>query len=253
MNLNVNTQTLEKKCEKHGTALSCLTIFGEERIFCLTCNNEGKQSQEQQAIIERNKIIHEAYYEAYKRKVGRGYDFDKANYDFCNIKTEIKDSNLLKKVIDFDDHSGDPLRGLVFTGGSGLGKTLLAKLLIKEIIYKEVSYQFIEAGQLAFDLFSLDTKHAKKFLKKYQSYDLLVIDDFGRSSKTSEYFKQFIFLLLNYRLEKSTRNLKTIITSNLSKKDLASLELLEMDRMELCEFIEFRGVSKRKSKKRKTS
>lgn len=114
--------------------------------------------------------------------------------------------------------------GLYLYGSVGSGKTCMATLLAKEYIKNTYEdFHFINTTD-----FLLQLKKTFQENENYNDYDLimkyakkenLVIDDLG-AEKISEYAKQSIYLVINYRYQ---HNLKTIITSNLSLSEISNL------------------------------
>lgn len=134
-----------------------------------------------------------------------------------NIK-RIKE--LCKKFIEnFDDPNE---KNLLFTGNTGLGKTFLSSCIANELIKqgKNVLYQ---TAPVMLDTI-IDYRFGKSDIDKtiydnLLNVDLLIIDDLGTESMNHIKFTE-LFNIINTRLLNQNHTLKTIISTNLSLKNL---------------------------------
>ena len=134
-----------------------------------------------------------------------------------NIK-RIKE--LCKKFIEnFDDPNE---KNLLFTGNTGLGKTFLSSCIANELIKrgKNVLYQ---TAPIMLDTI-IDYRFGKSDIDKtiydnLLNVDLLIIDDLGTESMNNIKFTE-LFNIINTRLLNQNHTLKTIISTNLSLKNL---------------------------------
>ena len=104
---------------------------------------------------------------------------------------------------------------LLLMGSYGTGKTHLASAIANDLIDKGVVVRFGTWEGLLTQIregFDTDTNVVRKF----KSAQLLVIDDFGKD-KSSEWNDAILFEIINHRYE---ANLPTVITTNLSGRDL---------------------------------
>lgn len=100
---------------------------------------------------------------------------------------------------------------LIFIGKPGVGKSGLAMSLLRQAITDGYRGRFYNAQDLLNELYtSLADKTTSKLLNKLLYYDVLVIDELGYLTLTSEQINMF-FKLIDMRYHKKS----TIITTNL--------------------------------------
>jgi DNA replication protein DnaC len=101
---------------------------------------------------------------------------------------------------------------IIFTGPTGTGKSGLASGLLREALISGYRGRFYNVQDLLDDLYaSLADRSTPKLLKKLCRYDLLVLDELGYLTLTSEQMNSF-FKLMKERYEARR---PTIITTNL--------------------------------------
>ncbi len=118
---------------------------------------------------------------------------------------------------EYAKHFSSTSENLFMTGGSGLGKTMLASCIAGEVIGSGASVIY----DTAFSVFSLyeDEKFGRETdgsSKRYQNCDLLILDDLGTEMTTS-FTSSVLYNLINTRLLSGK---KTIICSNLSLSEI---------------------------------
>ncbi len=157
-------------------------------------------------------------------------NFDTFTYDYYDNVKEIPKIRMtvaayMEKVNgwcrefvdDFDDKGGN----LIFTGGTGTGKTFLTNCIAKELIDRYHSVIYMSSNDL-FDVFSKnkfshDTDEEIRDMYEYiLDCDLLIIDDLGTELNNSFVSSQ-LFYCINERL---IRKKSTIISTNLSMNNL---------------------------------
>ena len=124
-----------------------------------------------------------------------------------------------KKIIDLFD-SMDYLRkkqNLIFIGPTGVGKSGLATALLIHSINHGASGRSITFPDLLSELYSSSADHSeKKVVKKFESYEVLVVDEIGYIEIDPTQAGLF-FTLMKRRHKKTT----TIITTQLGFKEWA--------------------------------
>jgi DNA replication protein DnaC len=109
-------------------------------------------------------------------------------------------------------------RNMVWLGPTGCGKTGLATAFLLQAIDRGHRGYFITFPELLQELFqSLADRSEGKLLKRYLSYDCLVIDEVGYVDVEAAQVGQF-FTLMHKRHKKKT----TLITSNLGFSEWGS-------------------------------
>ena len=132
--------------------------------------------------------------------------------------------NKIKKLCEnFIDNFDDiDEKNLLFTGNTGLGKTFLSSCIANELIKKQKNVLYQTAPIM------LDTIINYRFNKSnfdnsiydnLLNVDLLIIDDLGTECINNMKFTE-LFNIINSRLLNQNRITKTIISTNLSLKNL---------------------------------
>lgn len=117
-----------------------------------------------------------------------------------------------------------PLKNLLLSGGTGLGKTFLSGCIAREVSRRGFSVVYDTAGNLfaAFERRRFareagEARQAKDDARRYLACDLLIVDDLG-SEFTSPLAQATLYEVVNSRLQSGRH---TIISTNLSKDDIA--------------------------------
>ena len=138
-----------------------------------------------------------------------------------------------------DDIScGRPHRGLFLQGEVGRGKTYIASAVANYLLEHDISVRFIVVPEFLDKLrYSYDNANSvseESLMYAVLNVPVLILDDLG-SHNYSEWTKNKIYSLLNYRLN---NNLPNVITSNLGIEQLKEiLGLRTVSRIvECCDF-----------------
>ena len=117
-----------------------------------------------------------------------------------------------------------PLKNLLFSGGTGLGKTFLSGCIAREVAEQGFSVVYDTAINLftAFETRKFtrnaeEERQARDDTHRYLSCDLLILDDLG-SEMTTQMTQSTLYELINSRLQADKR---TIISTNLSMEQIA--------------------------------
>lgn len=147
-------------------------------------------------------------------------DENKYNADISpreNIKIIGKAAK--KFIKNFDDPNE---KNLLFSGGTGLGKTFLSNCIVAELLAqgKTVLYQTapVMLDNLINELF--DKSSTNTFSKNLLSAELLVIDDLGTETMNSMKFTELYKIINTRLLNQNGRITKTIISTNLDLQGL---------------------------------
>ena len=133
--------------------------------------------------------------------------------------------NLIREIcIKFIDNFEDKnQKNLLFTGNTGLGKTFLSSCIANEIIKKgkNVLYQTAPVMLDSIIDYRFGKANSTNILDSILNVDLLIIDDLGTECMNNMKFTE-IFNIINTRLLNQNKITKTIISTNLSLKNLYS-------------------------------
>ena len=146
--------------------------------------------------------------------------------------------NLPKEVTEKINEAIKEKKGILFYGGTGVGKTYtmhtLAKNKGKVENFVEMLVEFIDYQNKGF--------YYDK-LKELTNQDYLFIDDIG-SEKTTEFVITFLYLIVNKRYENMKR---TVFATNLSLEDFSSRygDRILSRINEMCLLVELKGEDKR--------
>lgn len=106
---------------------------------------------------------------------------------------------------------------LLFTGGSGLGKTFLSACIARAVADNGFSVVYDTAGKLFSDFEAVKFGGNQQDLtRKYLQCDLLIIDDLG-TEMTTQFTQSVLYRVLNDRL---LENRPVIVSTNLSDQAL---------------------------------
>ena len=160
---------------------------------------------------------------------GIGRLIERQSFDNFDLEWYANDPDLYEKMRlnlaaakDYAEHFSERGGNLLLMGGTGTGKTHITTSIAKVIISKghSVIYDSIENIMNDFEEDRFRSGYAPRDPKaaKYLECDLLIIDDLG-TEFASQYSTVCLYNLVNSRQNKG---LATIISTNLTPKDLAN-------------------------------
>lgn len=237
--LKKNSNALIKEKNNILKELSKSTDFLKPHFECNLCKDTGFVEKNGKSVM-CSCLKQEIYNIAYnKSNMG---NLDRENFSTFNIryfsdkpdkerfKSDIsprENMNLLReKANNFIENFDDPTeKNLIFTGGTGLGKTFLSNCIAAEVLKqgKTVLYQ---TAPVMLDSI-LDEKFGKSdngfnLMENILTTNLLIIDDLG-TEKISETKITELFTIINTRLLNQNHSItKTIISTNLTANELFS-------------------------------
>lgn len=120
---------------------------------------------------------------------------------------------------------------LVFAGANGVGKTSLAVSIAAELLSAGVAVKYALAGDLFNAMrerierkreyeYESDSGDQASVMRAYQDAPVLVLDELPRPPGRSDWWKDLLYQLVNHRY---TRQLPTVMTTNLTPRDLETL------------------------------
>jgi len=138
-----------------------------------------------------------------------------------NISPRENILDIKKAAIDFiNNFDNENTKNLIFSGGTGLGKTFLSNCIVNDLLEKgkTVMYQTapVMLDNLIADLFA-KPENQTGISKNLLTVDLLVIDDLGTENLNSLKFTE-LYKIINTRL--LSKKTKTIISTNLDLRGL---------------------------------
>lgn len=151
-------------------------------------------------------------------------EIDLAKYHF-NISPRENIKNIKQKSLDFVRSFDNPnTKNLLFSGNTGLGKTFMSNSIAHELLKAGKTVLYQTAPVLLESVIDYKMSKQKNINDNiYQSVltvDLLIIDDLGTESLNSMKLSE-LFTILNTRiLNLNNKTTKTIISTNLSIKDI---------------------------------
>lgn len=207
--------------------------YMDERYNCEVCKDKGYLESGKQCNCLKQKLVSRAYEMSNLENVLKEENFSSFNLDIFPdepFEDEIlspKDNmseilGLAESFIDtFDENNGN---NFLFYGTTGLGKTFLSNCIAKSLLDRNK----IVVYQTAFTI--LDILENRRFgkgdktLDNFQynlllDSDLLIVDDLG-TEMTNSFTNSEIFNIINTRI---IRGKKTIISSNLSPKEISDI------------------------------
>lgn len=142
-----------------------------------------------------------------------------------HMKVSPRDNiNKIKKLCyNFIENFDNPNeKNLLFTGNTGLGKTFLSSCIANELLKKQKNVLY-QTAPIMLDTI-IDYRFGKENTDKtiYENIlnvDLLIIDDLGTECMNNMKFSE-LFNIINTRLLNTNHITKTIISTNLSLKNL---------------------------------
>ena len=230
---------IKKLKEEKNNFLKELNISKEEfePVYeCSTCKDTGYIRNEDFSVTMCHCLKQRLYNEQFNK--ANMANLESQNFDnFSDFlySTEINEEkyhakispreniNLIKNICinfinNFDDKNQ---KNLLFTGGTGLGKTFLSSCIANEIIKKGKNVLYQTAPVMLDSI--LDYRFGKvkdsNIIENILNVDLLIIDDLGTESMNNIKFAE-LFNIINTRLLNQNNVTKTIISTNLSLNNL---------------------------------
>ena len=147
-------------------------------------------------------------------------DFDTGVY---SERTRTQAETILKKLTRYaESFPSENTQNLILLGGPGNGKTFCASAVAGEVMSRGYSvatmtaFGFVDAMRAYHTTFD-DTKES--LLAPVLDCDLLVIDDLGTESILKNITLEYLYLVLNERMQSGKH---TLFTTNLSPSDIAA-------------------------------
>ena len=235
--LKEKIEKLKKEKEQYLKSINIPTNYLLPKYECNICNDTGYIYKSDQSIM-CNCLKQRIYNIEYNQKNINNIEnqtFQNFNIKLFSNKIDEKKYNTnisprnniinIKKVAENFTNNFDDIntKNLIFSGGTGLGKTYLSNCIINELLKKgkTVMYQTapIMLEKLISELFT-KPENQSGISNNLLSVDLLVIDDLGTETLNSMKFTELYKIINTRLLNQNGKNLKTIISTNLDLKGL---------------------------------
>ncbi len=236
-NLKKDIENLKQQKKKFLKSINISEDYLSPKYDCKTCKDTGYIFENGKSSM-CNCLKQEIYNLEYNQKNINNIDnqtFNNFNINlFSNEINEKKYNtnisprenmidikNAIKNFISNFDNT--ETKNLIFTGGTGLGKTFLSNCIVNELLKqgKTVMYQTapVMLENLISDLFA-KPENQTGISNNLLTVDLLVIDDLGTETMNSMKFTELYKIINTRLLNQNGKTLKTIISTNLDLKGL---------------------------------
>ncbi len=153
-------------------------------------------------------------------RLDRTHTFENADYNIFDNIDNIH--NIYNKMEQWCDES--EYKCVLLCGNTGTGKTYLAECILNKFIEKGVDARFYSAFSLISKFLKFHTTFSSEedkmdILQDVLSVPVLVVDDLGSEPKYNNVTQEYMYVLLNERLQ---AGLRTVFTTNLSLNELSS-------------------------------
>lgn len=236
-NLKKEVENLKKEKENLLNSLNIHKDFFSVKYDCELCKDTGytfKDGKSTMCNCLKQKIYNLEYNQKNINNISN-QTFDNFNINLFSDEVDEKkyDSSLSPReniidirkatenfILNFDSAE---TKNLIFSGGTGLGKTFLSNCVINELLKKgkTVMYQTapVMLDNLISDLFAKPENQAR-ISNNLLTVDLLVIDDLGTETLNSMKFTELYKIINTRLLNQNGKFLRTIISTNLDLKGL---------------------------------
>ena len=239
---DLNSQIEELKEEK-SELLNKLGITEEYLIpnfRCKICQDTGiigSITGAKNCSCFRQKLIDYTYNQS------QIYNIDKENFEtfdetvfsdevdenaYNSKKSPRENILVIKKIAEnfVENFEDKDTKNLMFTGGTGLGKTFLSNCIAKAVLDKGKTVLYQTSGRLMDLIMDYRKGNTENFdelqYEELFNVDLLIIDDLGTENMT-EARRSELFNILNTRLlNSSKKHTKTVISTNKDLKELVN-------------------------------
>ena len=237
-NLNKNIESLKEKKKSILKSLNLSEDYFLPHYECSICKDSGYITNPDYSTSMCSCLKQRLYDEQYNKSNMSNLDIqnfnnfsdllysDKADENKYHTTLSPRENiNLIKNICmefikNFDDKNQ---KNLLFTGNTGLGKTFLSSCIANELIKagKNVLYQTSPVMLDSIIDYRFGKNKDSNILDSILNVDLLIIDDLGTECINNMKFTE-LFNIINTRLLNQNKITKTIISTNLSLKNLYS-------------------------------
>lgn len=203
--------------------------FDSIKYDCEKCRDTGFTDNGERCVCFRKKLIKYRY-----SKSNLSENLERENFEFFSFDYYSKEKpngvnvspfENMKKIYDravnFCDNFDNEKKGLVFYGGTGLGKTFLSSCIAKRLMDNGKTVIYMRASRLfsMYEEYRFNRLEDEDMINDIYSADLLIIDDLGTEAQTKNNMS-FLFELINERINTDK---KIIINTNYSMTELTKI------------------------------
>ena len=203
--------------------------FDKIKYDCEKCKDTAFLPDGKRCDCFNKKIINERYKKSNLFKNMQKENFDTFSFDYYS-KEKIKGYNIspyenmeriYKRCKNFCDNFDNEDKGLLFYGGTGLGKTFLSSSIAKDLMDKGKTVLYLRASKLfsVFEDYRFSKLPDNDEINDIYDCDLLIIDDLGTEMQNKNNMS-VLFDLVNERFSK---NKKIIINTNYNLTELTKV------------------------------
>ena len=201
-------------CKTCKSPRQCRTNFcGRDVTVYALCKckaEKWKKSQEEQAARMRREEIER------NRSIGLT-DPNMENHTFENdLGYNATAMKIAKNYVAHWQQCKKDGHGLIFWGSVGTGKSYIADCIGNALLDKGVRVLITNFSRLLNRLMDFDVKDKNGIIQDLNSYELLILDDFG-IERDSEYAREQVYNIIDSRYRSG---LPMIVTTNLTIKDM---------------------------------
>ena len=192
------------------------------RYECSTCSDTG-YVEGKMCNCMRMALIMEGYRSSGIARLLQSQTFETFSLDYYKLNSRaydrMKQNFEIAKRFAFD-FGGENSGNLLMLGGTGLGKTHLSTAIAKTVIDRGFDVLYVSVMDMVSDFeqerFGNGYSNTQADVSKYFECELLILDDLG-TEVVNQFTVSSLYNVINTRLSK---NLSTIISTNLISKDL---------------------------------
>lgn len=196
--------------------------YASLRYECSVCSDTGYVDGKMCNCM-RLALIMEGYRSSGIAHLLRTQTFETFSLDYYksnrNTFERMKQNLEIVKKFAFD-FKGENSGNLLMLGGTGLGKTHLSSAVAKTVIERGFDVLYVSVMDMVSDFeqerFGSGYSSTQADIAKYFECELLILDDLG-TEMANQFTVSTLYNIINTRLSK---NLSTIISTNLNSKDL---------------------------------
>ncbi len=172
----------------------------ELKYHCSKCSDEGF-IQGKMCSCYRKALNKEAAAHTKLAKLMEVQTFKTFKIDLYPEENGVRKGmeRIFNRVKDYAENFSEKSGNLLFTGGTGVGKTFLSSAVARHVIDKGFSVVYDSIANIVADFEAVKFNKENRNLDKYDSCDLLIIDDLGTEMVT-QFTESIVYTLINNRI-----------------------------------------------------